>query len=327
MNTLWLIAFLAAAGVSFFMSGMEAGVFALSRLRIRQRMREGNRRAAALYGYLEKPENFLWTILVGNTLANIVAVSIGVTWLHRWLNPWPWALLAAFGAGVLLFYAVCELLPKMLFRLYPNRLCMALALPFGVLHALLRPLVAVMAVFTRWLLWWTGGRRFTGHLFGTRDELRQVMQDSGHGLTSEERVMINRVLDLQNLNVRQVTIPLENAVTVPAEEPVKALVALGREKGFSRFPVWRTEAGRRRIAGLVNLRSLLYEGIADESKPVGEFLKPALYLDDDVRLEVALRLMQRAGHRLAIVLGRDRQELGIVCLQDILRVIFGEVRL
>ena len=137
MNSLWLIAFLAAAGVSFFMSGMEAGVFALNRLRIRHRMREGNRRAAALYGYLESPENFLWTILVGNTLANIVAVSIGVAWLHRWLHEWPWALLAALGVGVLLFYAVCELLPKMLFRLYPNRLCLALALPFGVVRLLL----------------------------------------------------------------------------------------------------------------------------------------------------------------------------------------------
>jgi CBS domain containing-hemolysin-like protein len=231
------------------------------------------------------------------------------------------------GVGVLLFYAVCELLPKMLFRLYPNRLCLALALPFGALRLLLRPIVAVMAVFTRWLLWWTGGRRFTGHLFGTRDELRLVMQESAQGLTSEERVMINRVLDLQNLNVRQVTIPLESAITVPAEAPVKVLLALGRDKGFSRFPVWRTEAGRRRIAGLVSLRSLLYEGVADESRPAGDFLKPALYLDDDVRLEVALRLMQRSGHRLAIVLGRDRRELGIVCLQDILRVIFGEVRL
>ncbi len=327
MNSLWLIAFLMAVGVSFFMSGMEAGVFALNRLRIRHRMRQGNRRAAALYGYLESPEDFLWTILVGNTLANIGAVSIGVAWLHRGWHEWPWALLAALVVGVLFFYAVCELLPKMLFRLYPNRLCLALALPFGVVRLLLRPLVAVMAVFTRWLLWWTGGRRFTGHLFGTRDELRLVMQESAQGLTSEERVMINRVLDLQNLNVRQVTIPIENAATVPAEAPVKALLALGREKGFSRFPVWRTEAGRRRIAGLVNLRSLLYEGIAEESRPIGDFLKPALYVDDDVRLEVALRLMQRSGHRLAIVLGRDRKELGIVCLQDILRVIFGEVRL
>ncbi len=58
--------------VSFFLSGMEAGVFALSRLRVRQQMRGGRRSARVLQGFLENPENFLWTIVVGNTLANLL---------------------------------------------------------------------------------------------------------------------------------------------------------------------------------------------------------------------------------------------------------------
>ena len=327
MNTLWFVCFVVAAGISFVLSGMEAGVFALNRLRIRHRMREGNRRAAALHGYLENPEHFLWTILVGNTLANLAAASIGVMWLDQVLHDWPGVMLAALAAGVLLFYGVCELLPKMLFRLRPNRLCLAMALPFGFLRAFFQPVVAVMVVFTRWLLRWTGGRRFTGRLFGTRDELRIVMQESAQGLTGEERAMINRVLDLQNLSVQRVTIPLALAATVSAEMPVKDVAALARAKGFSRFPVWKQEVGRRRIVGLINVRSLLYERLHDEERPAGEFLKPALYLDETMRLEVALRQMQRSGHRLAIVLGRDRKEIGIVCLQDILRVIFGKVRL
>ena len=37
--------------------------------------------------------------------------------------------------------------------------------------------------------------------------------------------------------------------------------------------------------------------------------------------------MQKSGQRLAIVLGRDRRELGIISLQDVLKVIFGEVSL
>ncbi|MEY2410302.1 MAG: magnesium and cobalt exporter, family [Verrucomicrobiota bacterium] len=327
MNTLWVGLFTMAAGISFVMSGMEAGVFALNRLRIRHRMREGNRRAAALYGYLERPENFLWTILVGNTLANLAAVSIGVMWLDRWLHDWPWVLLLTLITGVLLFYGVCELLPKMLFRLYPNRLCLAMALPFGLLRVVFKPVVAVMAVFTRWLLRWTGGRRFTGRLFGNRDELRRVMQESAQGLTTEERTMINRVLDLQNLSVQRVTIPLALVATVSADDPLSRVLALAREQGFSRFPVWKKEGGRRRIAGLVSLPSLLREDLGESKRTVGEFLRPALYLDEDLRLEIALRQMQRSGHRLAIVLGQDRREIGIVCLQDILQVIFGEVRL
>ena len=37
--------------------------------------------------------------------------------------------------------------------------------------------------------------------------------------------------------------------------------------------------------------------------------------------------MQRSGQRLAIVLGRGGQEAGIISLQDILKMIFGEVSL
>src|SRR5262249_41600638 len=202
MNSSLLLLFICCAALSFFLSGMEAGVFALSRLRIRHQMRQGNPRAAALHEYLETPENFLWTILVGNTLSNVGVVSIALMGLHTWLRGRPWLLLTALVFGILGFYAACELLPKMIFRLYPNRLCMALAVPFRVVYLALRPLVAPVAWISRWLLRWSGGRRFTGRLFGNRDELRWVMQESSQGLSSEERTMINRVLDLQNFTVQ-----------------------------------------------------------------------------------------------------------------------------
>jgi CBS domain containing-hemolysin-like protein len=40
-----------------------------------------------------------------------------------------------------------------------------------------------------------------------------------------------------------------------------------------------------------------------------------------------MRRMQRSGQRLAIVLGRDQRETGLVSLGDILQTIFGEVSL
>src|ERR1041384_7101118 len=67
--------------LSFLLSGMEAGVFALSRMRVRQQMRAGRRSAAVLHGYLENPENFLWTILVGNTVANFIILGMVIVFL------------------------------------------------------------------------------------------------------------------------------------------------------------------------------------------------------------------------------------------------------
>ena len=315
------------AVLSFLFSGMEAGVLALSRLRIRQLMRSGNQNAVVLHGYLARPEDFLWTILVGNTLTNFAMVALAAMLLHNCLEKWPAALALCFLAAMFLVYAFCELLPKILFRTFPNRLCLALANPFRLIHLLLSPLVLVMTKLSRGLLHWTGGKRFTGTLFGSREEMRLFMQESGQGLTSDERQMINRVLDLQNSTVRNLMTPMDKVVTVDAQTPMGELLKLAREKKLTRLPVWRVEANQRKVAGIVSLRSVLYRADLDLNKPAGEYLKPALYLEEDAQLEQALKRMQRSGQRLAIVLGRDQRETGIVSMQDIFKVIFGEVKL
>lgn len=313
--------------LSFVLSGMEAGVFALSRLRIRQQMRAGRRSARVLHNYLENPENFLWTILVGNTVANflilgwIVAVLHGLMPHHRvWFS-------VSFAALVFLFYTFFDLLPKMLFRTYPNRLCIAVARPFRLIHFVLRPLVGLVEVTSDRMLRWTGGKAFTGHLFGNREELRLLMQETAQAFSSEERMMINRVLDLQSLTVRQAMKPLEQTVTVATNMPVGEAMALCRENKFTRVPVLETRDGQKRIIGLLSFASLLYQPELDPKRPVGDYVKPALYLEESLRLEVALRRMQRGGQRLAIVLGRESREIGILSLQDVLRIIFGEVSL
>ncbi len=96
---------------------------------------------------------------------------------------------------------------------------------------------------------------------------------------------------------------------------------------MSRLPVREEREGKQRIVGLLPCNTLLYEAGLDTAKPAGEFVRPALYLDEDLRLEVALRRMQRSGQRLGIVLGRDRRESGIITLYDVLKVMFGEVEL
>jgi CBS domain containing-hemolysin-like protein len=326
-NPAILLVFAAGAVLSFLLSGMEAGVLALSRLRIRRQMRAGKASARVLHGFLENPENFLWTILVGNTIANFVILGLAFAWLHNLLGDRPGWLLAALAALTFLFYTFCDLLPKLWFQLHPNRLCLMLARPFQVIHVGLRPLVAVVEWLSAFVLRWTGGKAFTGHLFGNREELKFVMQESAKNFTTEEQAMISRVLDLQSLTVRQMALPLAQAATVTLATPMGEAFALCRDRQFSRLPVWETKVGAPRITGILDLEPLIYRADVDAARPAGDFVKPALYLDEDLRLELALQRMQRSGERLAIVLGRDRREAGIVSLEDILKVVFGEVKL
>ncbi len=322
----WLV-LVCCLGPSFLLSGMEAGVFALNRLRVRQLARAGRPNAQLLLGFLKNPERFLWTILVGNTLANFLILGWIVVRLHEWfLGQRVWNI-AVFAGAVFLFYALFDLLPKMLFRAYPNQLCLSSANLFRPIQFVLGPLVLIVEEVSGVLLRWTGGRAMTGRLFGNREEMLAVMQESAQALTTDERAMINRVLGLQSLTVRQIAMPLSQTVTVQGQMPIAAVLTLARERKLSRLPVWETRDGRPRIAGLLMLAPLLYRDDLDLQKPAAAHMTPALFLGEDTRLEVALRRMQRAGERLAIVLARDGSEMGVVSLEDILKLMFGEVKL
>jgi putative hemolysin len=313
--------------LSFLLSGMEAGVFALNRLRVRRLARTGKPSAKLLQGFLENPERFLWTILVGNTLANFLILGWTLAKLHEWLPGQHEWVVGIFAAVVFLFYTFFDLLPKMLFRAHPNSWCLSAANIFRFVHFGLSPLVLIVADVSKTILKWTGGRAFTGRLFGNREEMRVVMQESSQAFTTDERAMINRVLDLQNYTVGQIATPLTKMVTVETGTPVGEALRLARERNLSRLPVWETRDGRLRIAGLIRVNTLLFNSTLDLQQPSSLHLTPALFMEEDMRLEVALRRMQRAGQRLAIVLARDGGEAGIVTLEDILKLMFGEVKL
>jgi putative hemolysin len=153
------------------------------------------------------------------------------------------------------------------------------------------------------------------------------MQESEQNLTSDERTMINRVLELQHRTVGQVSRAMEMAVAVTTQTPMKDVLQLSKERNLTRFPVWQRDDGKRRIVGVVSLKTLLYSEDLDPARTAGDYVKPALFLKEEMRLEEALRQFQRSGQRMAIVVGRDQREVGFVTLQNVLDVLFGEVTL
>jgi CBS domain containing-hemolysin-like protein len=311
--------------LSFFLSGMESGVFALSRLRVRQRARGGSSKARRLLVYMDRPENFLWTILVGNTAANFAAVALLYGDIRAWSGGDPrifWPMLVALGLAI---YLVCELLPKRLFHTFPNRLCMHLVGVFGGVHLALSPAVALVERFAGWLLRVTGDPALSGRLFANRDELKALIQSSSGELSRTERSLITRILDAQNLTLGRVARPIETADSAAVSTPVERLLEASRRGGHTRMPVWDREGPGRRIEGIVSLKDVL-SSPPDPARPlVRDWLRPALFLDGSLRLEEALRAFQRSGEHIAIVRAANGAETGLATLEDVLRALFLEV--
>ncbi len=315
-----------ALGVAFLLSGMEAGVFALSRLRIRRLARQGGHRAARLQGYLDHPEDFLWTILIGNTIATFTVVTLSALELRARLVSSPGGFMALMMALLLVLYVFADFLPKLLFRRFPNRLCLMGVPFFRLLHVVLAPAVGATEWISNGLLRWTGGRAFTGRLFGSRAELRQAIEESAQSLSREEVDMINRILDLRNLRVGDRMTPIAEATSLPAEGSVGDLMDVVRLRRVSSVPLWKGVGRERRVLGVVSVALVIYEGGHELSHPLQSLVIPALFVQTDDPLEAALRTMQRGRQRFAVVLDVGRREVGVITLNDILGSMFGEVR-
>ena len=176
---------LGCVGLSFFLSGLEAGLVEISRLRLRRMAREGDIGASRLLGYLDQPEDTLWTILVGNTVANVILGLVSLYGLQQLFGIRQASQLLEFSqtaglfwivffAGCLFFYSFCELLSKTLFRKYATRLSVSLSRIFGWIELLFSPLVELLKSLSE-LLFFSNGGIDRGNLFSSREELRQMM--------------------------------------------------------------------------------------------------------------------------------------------------------
>ena len=322
MLLLKIILLVVSSVISFIFSGIEAGVYSINRSRIKKKMREGDKGASLLLNFQREPENFYLTVLLGNAIANGVFAVVLILLLLKISSTalfWSLFLLCVFS-----LFTVCNLLPKKLFSLFPDKLSLAVARPFQVIQFMLAPFVSLIkALFGKTL---TGalGQTFGKPLFRNREELKKLMEDSGDSLSDKERTMISQVLRLSERTLGQAAIPLNLSVTASADSPISSVVDLCRNHRIARVPIWKFGGGQRKVVGVVTLKTSLYREDYDGSKPAGEYMQPALFLPADLKVEAALKRMQRSGQWLAIVTSESQKESGIISLQDILKVVFSD---
>ena len=317
-----IILLILASAISFIFSGIESGVFSINRSRIRLQMREGNKRAALLLNFQRAPENFYLTILLGNTIANGIFAIVMALMLKGIISDllfWSLFLLCIFT-----LYTFCDLLPKKLFSRFPEKLSLAIARPFRVTQFLLTPFVSLIQALFGNTLAVAVGQPLAKRLFSNREELRKLMEDSDGGLSDGERTMISQVLRLSERTLGQAAIPLNLSVTASADSPISSIIALCKVHRIARVPIWKFGGGQRKVVGIVTLKTSLYKEDFDSDKLASEYMQPALFLPADLKVEAALKRMQRSGQWLAIVTSESQKEAGIVSLQDILNVVFSD---
>jgi len=160
-----------------------------------------------------------------------------------------------------------------------------------------------------------------------REELLRVLREAGErGLVdSEALTMLEGVLEVGDIQVRDIMVPRAQMVCVRRDDPSATIMPIVVESGHSRFPV--TDGDRDDIVGILLAKDLLRFAISDshERFDIREYMRPAVFVPESKRLNVLLKDFRRNRNHMAIVVDEYGGVSGLVTIEDVIEQIVGEI--
>ncbi|MFY9228140.1 MAG: CBS domain-containing protein [Candidatus Microsaccharimonas sp.] len=160
------------------------------------------------------------------------------------------------------------------------------------------------------------------HRFDSREELQQLVNNSGDILSSNERSLIVNGLAFSVKEVRSVMTPKSVVSTIKKSEFLGPLVLDElHQLGHSRLPVISNDIDH--VVGILHLNDLLSLDIK-RSVTAEKAMDPKVYyIHQDDTLEHALAAFLKTHHHLFIVINDLRETVGILTIEDVLEALIG----
>lgn len=317
-----IIILLSCILLSGFFSGSETGVYTLNRLRLRFRMEKGSGSARILTGLISQMETLVSTILLGNNVVAYVAAVIVTAMFESLLHHPVQSEIATTLVLAPVLFIFAEVLPKEIFRSRADtltyhaaralKLCVWISYPATIaLRGIIRLLGALIGEEARThTLEVTPARLLFTFSQGAETGVLSRYQDE----------MARNIIDLRNVRVRDVFIPLDRVTLADNAIDRDGFLDLAKEVAFSRIPIWQ---GRRTsIIGVVHVFDVI-----SEDRPgltIRNYIREAPRIRPDASIYQALLALQTSRSPLGVV-ARDGNALGIVTVKDLIEEIVGEL--
>ena len=176
----------------------------------------------------------------------------------------------------------------------------------------------------RWL------RKITQSLAGEpqdREDLMATLHDAGERglIDAEAMAMLEGVLDVSDLQVRDIMVPRAQMVFLRRDEPAARILEIVVESGHSRFPVM--DEDRDDIAGILLAKDLLRLSVASPAErfDIREYMRPAVFVPESKPLNMLLKEFRRNRNHMAIVVDEYGGVSGLVTIEDVIEQIVGEI--
>jgi magnesium and cobalt transporter len=155
------------------------------------------------------------------------------------------------------------------------------------------------------------------------ENLRQAEQD---GILARDAYdMMQRVMFVSDLKVRDIMIPRSNMVFVEREHDLDHCLDIMVESAHSRFPVVDNE--KDQISGILLAKDLL-RYFDDDNKQrfnLRDLMRPAVFVPESKRLNVLLAEFRENRNHMAVVVDEFGAVAGLVTIEDVLEQIVGDI--
>jgi magnesium and cobalt transporter len=144
-------------------------------------------------------------------------------------------------------------------------------------------------------------------------------------LDTDALSMIEGVLQVSELRVRDIMIPRAEMVYIRRDDPLERVLEIAVKSAHSRFPVTGDDKGE--VVGVLLAKDLLGFCVEGVRRPfnIRELLRPTVFVPESKRLNVLLKEFRASRNHMAVVVDEYGNAAGLVTIEDVLEQIVGDI--
>lgn len=300
-------------------------MMALNRYRLDSLADKGHRSAKLAQTLLEHPDRLLSTILLGNNIANLTAVSVASIIAFRLYGEGA----IAYSGFLLTFFVLvfAEIAPKSLAASEPERIAFpASYILFGlqkIFYDWIPIIRLINAIGTR-VLRPFGITPSKAASSLSSEELRMAVLNSGSRLSQHHQDMLLQILELDTMTVDDVMVPRNQIEAIDLEDDWDDIVEQLATSHHTRIPVYRQTLDN--IIGIIHLRKVLHLSQTDDlnRESLENIVRPPYFIPEGAHLLQQLLNLQNNKRRFGLVVDEYGDLKGLVTVDEILEEIVGE---
>lgn len=296
---------------------------ALNKYRLKHLQNEGHKGAIRVSKMMERPDQLIGLILIGNNLVNIGASFLAAEIGQRLYGDVGLAMAAFALTFIILIFA--EVTPKTLAALHPEKIAYPSSWLLNILMKILYPFVLIVNYITNGILIMLriSAKDRQEHSLSS-EELRTVVNESGGLLEDKHQNMLVNLLDIENITVEDIMVPRNEIYALDINDDWKDL-----QRGLTNAQHTRLLLYRDNIddaVGFIHVRDALRLLSKDDftKNNLLRAVREIYFTPEGTSIITLMQKLQQNKERIGLVVDEYGDIQGLFTLEDILEEIVGD---